>query len=49
MKSTQAYFVYNALKLPFTKEKARVHLHTFVHDVIEAIEELHTTGLAHQD
>ncbi len=43
------YFKYKALNIPATKEEARADLCTFVHDLVEAITELHEVGYAHLD
>ncbi len=45
----KTYFKYKALNLPATKEEARATLRTFVHDLVEAITELHEVGYAHLD
>ncbi len=45
----KTYFQYKALNVPATKEEARAVLRTFVHDLVEAITELHEVGYAHLD
>ncbi len=45
----KTYFKYKALNVPATKEEARAALRTFVHDLVEAITELHEVGYAHLD
>ncbi len=45
----EMYFKYKALNVPATKEEARAALRTFVHDLVEAITELHEVGYAHLD